>query len=137
ITTTDDDLADFARLQRAHGARERYKHEILAHNFRMTNIHAAIGNAQMSKIDGWTRQRQQNAARLTALLGDTVTTPVTRDWATHVYHQYTVLMPGGRGDLPERLAEQGVGTGVHYPIPVHKQPMYVEMGYTASLPVSE
>ena len=137
ITTNDDALADLARLLRAHGARERYRHELLAYNFRMTDIHAAIGNAQLAKIDGWTRQRQQNAARLTELLGDAVVTPITRDWAEHVYHQYTVRIAGGRGDLPERLAQQGVGTGVHYPIPVHHQPMYRELGYTDSLPNAE
>jgi dTDP-4-amino-4,6-dideoxygalactose transaminase len=137
ITTNDDSLADLARLLRAHGARERYRHELLAYNFRMTNIHAAIGNAQLAKAEGWTRQRQQNAARLTELLGDAVVTPVTRDWAEHVYHQYTVRIPGGRGDLPERLAQQGVGTGVHYPIPVHHQPMYKELGYTDSMPNAE
>jgi dTDP-4-amino-4,6-dideoxygalactose transaminase len=137
ITTNDEDIANLARLLRAHGARERYRHELLAYNFRMTNIHAAIGNAQLSKIDRWTQQRQQHAARLTELLGDAVVTPVTREWAEHVYHQYTVRITGGRGDLPERLAQQGVGTGVHYPIPVHHQPMYRELGYTDSLPRAE
>lgn len=136
ITTNDDEVADLARLLRAHGARERYKHEILAFNFRMTDIHAAIGLAQMQKIDGWNRQRQQNAARLTGLLGDSVVTPVTREWAEHVYHQYTVRIEGGRGDLAQRLAEQGVGTGVHYPIAVHEQPMYQERGYSDLLPVA-
>src|SRR5690606_9645268 len=117
----------------AHGARERYRHEILAFNFRMTDIHAAIGLAQMQKVDGWNRQRRQNAARLTELLGESVVTPVTRDWAEHVFHQYTVRIPGGRGDLPERLATQGVGTGVHYPIAVHQQPLYQDLGYADSL----
>lgn len=137
ITTNDDTIADLARLLRAHGARERYKHELLAYNFRMTNIHAAIGNAQLAKVDDWTRVRQQNAARLTELLDGAVVTPVKREWAEHVYHQYTVRIPGGRMDLPERLARQGVGTGVHYPIPVHHQPMYRDLGYTGSLPNAE
>lgn len=137
ITTNDDAVADRARLLRAHGARERYTHEMLAYNFRMTDIHAAIGNAQLAKVDGWTRQRQRNAASLTHLLGDDIATPVTRDWAEHVYHQYTVRIPGGRRDLPERLAELGIGTGVHYPVPVHQQPMYKQLGYTDSLPQAE
>lgn len=137
ITTNDEAIADFARMIRAHGARERYKHEMLAYNFRMTNIHAAIGLAQMTKINDWTRQRQRNALRLTELLGDTVVTPATRDWAEHVYHQYTVRIPGGRRNLAERLAVRGVGTGVHYPIPVHQQPLYHELGYIDSLPNAE
>lgn len=137
ITTNDDTIADTARLLRAHGSRERYKHEMLAYNFRMTDIHAAIGLSQMSKINDWNRQRQVNAARLTELLGDVAVTPVTRDWAEHVYHQYTLRVPGGRADLPQRLAALGIGTGVHYPIPVHRQPMYRDLGYADSLPNSE
>lgn len=137
ITTNDDTIADTARLLRAHGSRERYKHEMLAYNFRMTDIHAAIGLSQMSKINDWNRQRQVNAARLTELLGDVAVTPVTRDWAEHVYHQYTLRVPGGRADLPQRLAALGIGTGVHYPIPAHRQPMYRDLGYADSLPNSE
>jgi perosamine synthetase len=137
ITTNDDRVAEQARLIRAHGARERYKHELLGYNFRMTNIHAAIGNAQLAKLDGWTRQRQQNAAKLTDLIADVVITPVTRPWAQHVYHQYTVRIPGGRGDMEARLAERGIGTGVHYPIPVHHQPLYRDLGYADSLPNAE
>jgi dTDP-4-amino-4,6-dideoxygalactose transaminase len=137
ITTNDDAIADAARLIRAHGARERYRHESLGYNFRMTNIHAAIGNAQLAKIEEWTRQRQENAARLTELLGDAVVTPVTRPGARHVYHQYTVRIPGGRGDVEARLAERGIGTGVHYPIPVHRQPLYRDLGYADQLPNAE
>jgi len=137
ITTNDDEIADLARLLRAHGSRERYRHEFLAYNFRMTEIHAAIGNAQLRKVDGWTRQRQANASRLTELLGDEVRTPVTRSWAEHVFHQYTIRIPGGRGNFQARLAEHGVGSSVHYPIPVHKQPMYRELAYSDNLPESE
>ncbi len=137
ITTNDDEVADLARLLRAHGARERYKHEILAFNFRMTDIHAAIGLAQMDKIDVWNMQRRQNAVKLTELLDDVVVTPVSRDWADHVYHQYTIRIPGGRRQLSQRLAAQGIGTGVHYPIAVHQQPLYEGRGYLDSLPISE
>lgn len=137
VTTNDADTADTSVLLREHGARKRYQHEMLAYNFRMTNIHAAIGIAQMSKIQGWTEARRANAARLSEMLDGLVATPVVRDWAEHVYHQYTIRISGGRGDVPARLAELGVGVGVHYPIPVHKQPLYQDLGYTDSLPVSE
>lgn len=137
ITTNDAAVADTSVLLREHGARVRYQHEMLAFNFRMTNIHAAIGRAQMNKIQAWTEQRQANAARLNELLVGVVPTPVVRDWAEHVYHQYTIRIPGGRGDVPEQMKALGVGVGVHYPIPVHKQPMYVELGYTDVLPESE
>lgn len=137
VTSNDETMAETARLLREHGARVRYHHEMLAFNFRMTNIHAAIGRAQMDKVVAWTAARQANAARLNELLDGVVRTPTVRDWATHVYHQYTIRIPGGRGDAQARMAEMGVGIGVHYPIPVHKQPMYVDRGYTDSLPEAE
>lgn len=137
VTSNDETVAETARLLREHGARVRYHHEMLAFNFRMTNIHAAIGRAQMDKVVAWTAARQANAARLNELLDGVVRTPTVRDWATHVYHQYTIRIPGGRGDAQARMAEMGVGIGVHYPIPVHKQPMYVDRGYTDSLPEAE
>lgn len=137
VTTDDDAVAERARLLRAHGASERYRHTTLGFNFRMTDIHAAIGVAQMAKIDGWTEARRRNAALLTELLGDAVVTPVARSWARHVYHQYTVRIPDGRGELPSRLAERGVGSGVHYPIPIHQQPLYLELGFVDSLPNAE
>jgi dTDP-4-amino-4,6-dideoxygalactose transaminase len=137
VTTDDPDVAERARLLRAHGASERYRHTMLGYNFRMTNIHAAIGVAQMARIDDWTAARRRNARCLTERLGDAVVTPATRPWATHVYHQYTVRIPGGRGDLPARLAARGVGTGVHYPIPIHHQPLYRDLGYDDALPESE
>lgn len=137
VTTNDAAIADTSTLLREHGARIRYQHEMLAYNFRMTNIHAAIGLAQMSKIDEWTRKRQANAARLNEILADVVPTPVVRDWAEHVYHQYTIRIAGGRGDAQQKMADLGVGVGVHYPITVHKQPMYKELGYTDSHPQAE
>lgn len=137
VTTNDDAIADRARLLRAHGTRELYKHEMLAFNFRMTDIHAAIGAAQLRKIDHWIRLRQQNASRLSELLGDVVITPSRHHGSEHVYHQYTIRIPGGRGDMPDRLAMRGIGTGVYYPIPLHQQPIYRELGYESSLPHAE
>jgi dTDP-4-amino-4,6-dideoxygalactose transaminase len=137
ITTDDDALAERARLIRAHGAAERYIHTMLGYNFRMTNIHAAIGMAQMAKIDAWTDTRRSNATRLTDLLGGKVATPLTRPWAKHVYHQYTIRIEGGRGNVPAQLTQAGVGYGIHYPVPIHQQPLYRKLGFTDSLPVAE
>lgn len=138
ITTNDDALAERARRLRAHGEAERYVHESLGYNFRMTEIHAAIGIEQLKKVNRWNRQRQRNAANLSALLADFVTTPTCRPWATHVYHQYTVRIPNGRFDLAQRLAERGIGTAVYYPVPVHRQPLYQGLGYgESSLPEAE
>jgi dTDP-4-amino-4,6-dideoxygalactose transaminase len=137
ITTNDPELAERLRLLRAHGAKERYHHTTLGYNYRMTDLQAAIGIAQLAKLETWTDSRRSNAARLTELLGEWVITPYTRPWAYHVFHQYTVRIPGGRGDLQQRLAERGIGSSIHYPVPVHRQPLYLDLGYRDKLPVSE
>jgi dTDP-4-amino-4,6-dideoxygalactose transaminase len=137
VTTNDDVIADRIRLLRAHGAPTRYRHDVLGYNFRMTDIHAAIGLAQLPKLDGWTERRRSNAARLSGLLRDQVTTPVHRRWASPVYHQYTIRVAAGREDLPDRLAAQGVASGVYYPTPVHRQPLYRQLGYVDILPEAE
>ncbi len=136
ITTNDDEVAEKARLLREHGARVRYRHDILGYNFRMTDVHAAIGVAQMDKLDGWTARRIANAAALTRGI-TSVQTPVVRPEAVHVFHQYTVRIPRDRDGAQARLKERGIGTGVHYPLPVHHQPLYRDLGYTDGLPEAE
>jgi dTDP-4-amino-4,6-dideoxygalactose transaminase len=137
VTTNDKAIANRLRLLRAHGAPERYRHVSLGYNYRMTDLQAAIGLAQLPKLADWTGLRRKNAARLTELLGYWVMTPVTSEGAFHVYHQFTVRVVGGRRDLPERLATRGIGSSVHYPIPVHQQPLYRDLGYNDSLPEAE
>ena len=137
VTTNDDAVADRLRMLRSHGARERYRHEILGYNFRMTDLQAAIGLAQLPKLPAWTKRRQANAALLSELLAPHVSIPVNRPWAEHVYHQYTIRVSGGRGDLPDRLARRGVGSSVHYPLPVHQQPLYSNLGFVDVLPEAE
>jgi len=132
VTTNDACVADRARLVRSHGMRVRYYHEILGYNFRMTNIHAAIGLAQMPKLDAFNEKRIANAAYLSAHLPqDTVQVPQVRDGTRHVFHQYTVrvLPPLKRDTLRAHLTAQGVGSEVYYPVPVHKQELYLDMGY--------
>jgi dTDP-4-amino-4,6-dideoxygalactose transaminase len=131
VTTNDDCVADRARLVRSHGMRVRYYHDMLGFNFRMTNIHAAIGNAQMPKLEGFNEKRIANAAYLSEHLpADKVQTPQVRPGTRHVFHQYTVrvLPPLERDDVRQRLAEAGVGSEIYYPVPVHKQQLYIEMG---------
>lgn len=137
IVTDNSDIAERCRLLRSHGAKERYVHEILGYNCRMTDIHAAIGLAQLPKLAEWTMKRKRNAHRLTELLGDHVITPVHHSWADPVYHQYTIRIPGGRGDLAARMENRQVGVGIHYPVPVHLQPLYQKQGYCDSLPEAE
>lgn len=141
VTTDDDCVADRARLVRSHGMRVRYYHEMLGFNFRMTNIHAAIGVAQMPKLEGFNERRIANAAYLSAHLPhDKVQVPQVRLGTRHIFHQYTVRVrpPLERDALRSHLTAHGVGTEVYYPVPVHKQQMYLEMGYgDQSFPESE
>jgi perosamine synthetase len=136
LTTADGPLADRVRLLREHGMRVRYHHEIVGYNFRMTDIHAAIGLAQLPKLPGFNERRRAIAARYDdALRG--VITPAVRPGTRHVYHQYTIRA-NRRDELAERLREAGVGTAIYYPIPVHRQKPFVELGYAdASYPVTE
>jgi len=138
LTTADPDLAERVRRLRNHGQSERYRHEILGYNLRMTDIHAAIGMAQLHRLGEFTRKRQANARFLDQGLKGAVETPYVAPGYTHVYHQYTIRIPEGRRDaVAAALRERGVGTAVHYPIPVHQQPLYHDRGFQDTLPESE
>lgn len=141
ITTNDDCIADRARMARAHGMRVRYYHESLGYNFRMTNVHAAIGNAQLPKLEAFNEKRIANAAYLSEQLpADKVQVPAVRPGTRHVFHQYTVrvLEPLDRDEARKKLSEMGVGTEVYYPVPVHQQELYRDLGYgNQSFPESE
>lgn len=128
ITTDDDDLADRLRMMRNHGMRRRYHHEIVGYNFRMTDLQAAIGLAQMPHLARWTEGRRAIAAYYDARLAGVVT-PAVRAEAAHVYHQYTIRVRGDRDAVVARLAEAGIGTGIYYPIPLHQQECYADMGF--------
>jgi dTDP-4-amino-4,6-dideoxygalactose transaminase len=136
ITTNDDQLADRARLIRSHGQRQRYYHETIGYNFRMTEIQAAIGRVQLGKLQQFTAKRRENAAYLTERL-EGVITPYEAPGSHHVYHQYTVRVLDGRDELAAHLRERGIATGIYYPLPVHKQAVYQRLGYTDHLPVAE
>lgn len=138
VVTNDPSLDDRIRMFINHGARDRYRHEILGHNFRMTDIAAAIGSVQLRRLAGFNEARRQNAAILNDLLGAVsgVTTPYAHPDARHVYHQYTIRCRS-RDQLAEYLSLHGIGTGIHYPLPVHKQPLYQKLGYRARLPEAE
>jgi dTDP-4-amino-4,6-dideoxygalactose transaminase len=104
----------------------------------MTDLHAAVGVAQIEQLASFTEKRRANAAYLTHHLQHVVETPITAPSFTHVYHQYTIRIPDGRRDIVAiRLRERGVGTGVHYAVPVHKQPFYQELGYEQDQPEAE
>lgn len=142
LTTNDFIVAERAAMLRAHGMRRRYYHDELGYNYRMTNLHAAIGRVQLGRLPAWNKQRRQNAAYLSARLQKLdarVLTPVVRPENTHVFHQYTVrVQPGvSRDEVLVKLGELGIATGVYYPLPIHRQQLYLELGYRASLTVTE
>jgi dTDP-4-amino-4,6-dideoxygalactose transaminase len=138
ITTNDAAIAEKARLVRNHGSRRRYEHDMLGFNFRMTDMQAAIGLAQLRKIDRWNLQRQANAAYISSKIASLtgVAVPKVREGSDHVYHQYT-LRVADRERAVSVLKEKGIGFGIHYPTPIHKQPLYQELGYEDSLPRAE
>jgi dTDP-4-amino-4,6-dideoxygalactose transaminase len=136
VLTDDDAVAERTRRFVDHGRTEGYEHASVGHNFRMTNVAAAIGRAQLERLPAFTAARRRNAARLTDRLADVpdVTTPVEPDGYGHVYHQYTVRVPN-RDELREHLSDAGIGTGVYYPVPIHLQPAYDDV--SGSYPVAE
>ena len=137
ITTNDEDLADNAKIFRAHGASVRYHHSEIGYNFRMTDISAAIGLAQLNKIDGFNSKRIENAEYLNEGLKDVdgIITPYCAYGSKHVYHQYTIRVEkGNRDDWVKIINECGVGTGIHYPIPLYNQPIYKTLGIKGNCP---
>jgi dTDP-4-amino-4,6-dideoxygalactose transaminase len=136
ITTFDGAFAERVRLLREHGMKVRYHHDVVGYNFRMTDIHASIGLAQLPKLAGYNARRQAIAGRYDAELQGVIT-PTRRPGVTHVYHQYTIRV-SRRDEFVDRLRERGVGTGVYYPIPVHRQKPFLALGYGEQrYPVSE
>ncbi len=138
ITTDDPVIEEKCRVLRQHGMRKRYYHDELGYNFRMTDIHAAIGLAQLKKLEKFNAQRQANAKFLSENLKG-VAVPSVPEGQTHVFHQYTVRVPGGKRDaLRTYLNDHGVGSEVYYPVPIHQQSFYVsDLGYHDSLPETE
>ena len=143
ITTDDEDVARKARMIRSHGQKERYFHEVLGYNYRMTDIAAAIGLCQLERLEGFNKKRIANAGFLTDRLSKIkgLVPPCVRPNAKHVFHQYTVRITAdfavSRDELRKKLFDKGIGTEVYYPLPVHKQPLYQGLGYTDHLPNSE
>lgn len=138
ITTDDDQLADWIRLYRNQGMRQRYHHEILGYNFRLTDVAAAIGLCQLDKLERNNDRRRAIAARYDAAFeGLPIETPVTPAGRTHVFHQYTIRVGPRRDEMVASLADQGVSTGIYYPIPVHRQPYVLALGIEADLPVTD
>ncbi len=137
ISFGDDELVRRARLLRNQGMEKQYENELVGFNYRMTDIHAAIGRVQLGKVDAWTVKRQQNASFLDANLEGVVIPPVA-EGAVHVYHQYTVRVPEDRDGFVAALkSEHNVGAGVYYPVPNHRLPSLAGFAEGLELPETE
>ena len=136
VTTDDLELADRLRLLREHGMKVRYHHDVLGYNFRMTDLHASIGLAQLAKLPGYNQRRIAIAGRYGSEL-EGVITPGVRADTKHVFHQYTIRVQR-RDEFADRLRERGVGSAIYYPVPVHRQKPFVALGYgDLQFPVTE
>jgi len=139
ITTNDEALAQRCRMIRNHGMQRRYYHEIIGYNFRTSDLHSAIGLAQVDRLAEFTQKRRENAAYLNAHI-TSVKTPKVREGYEHVWHQYTIRIDKSRNrdSAMKQLNDAGVGTGIFYPIPAYRQAHLIEAGYgDVSLPVTE
>lgn len=121
ITTDDGTVADRLRVLRNQGMREKYRYEVAGHNYRLTDLHAAVGIPQLENLPKITERRQRNAEALSEGLAGVpgLTLPLVLPGRTHVWHQYTVLVGEdaavGRDELAARLTEKGIGNGIYYP----------------------
>jgi dTDP-3-amino-3,4,6-trideoxy-alpha-D-glucose transaminase len=138
VVTNEAGIAERLRLLRQYGWRERYISDIPGHNTRLDELQAAILRIKLRYLEGWNETRRRLAAVYRELLADTpLTLPIEQNGSRHVYHLY-VVQTAERDALQAHLTSQGIGTGIHYPVPVHLQPAYVRLGYAAgSLPVTE
>ena len=141
VSATDEALLRLVRVYRNQGMERRYENEVIGFNYRMTDVHAAIGRAQLGQVEAWTETRRKNAAALDAGLSGVVTPPVP-EGRKHVYHQYTVRFDGASAAERDQIAtalrdEHAIGTGVYYPVPNHRLPSLQHFAVGLELPVTE
>lgn len=139
VTTNDEEYAEKAGMVRAHGESKRYEQSLLGYNYRMTDIAASIGLVQLKHIDEFNKIRNENAKYLSEGLVDVegITTPVVADNVTHVFHQYTIRVSKDRDTFQKFLTDNQIGTGIHYPIVLYKQPYYQALSITGNCPLAE
>lgn len=128
LTTDNKKIHDTVKMMRNYGQKEKYNHIFLAWNKRLDNLQAAILRVKLKHLDSWNRLRQRHAKHYTKLLGGIVETPHEEKGAGHIYHQY-VIRTKKRDALLKHLHSKGIGAGIHYPIPIHLQPAYKNLGY--------
>jgi len=131
VVTKDDTLAERLRMLRTHGARKKYYHELLGINSRLDALQAAILNVKVKHLGDWVEARRSLAEgynRGLDVAADAARRPVVLEGAYHVYHQYTVRVPN-RDVVQEELKSRGIGSTVYYPLPLHLQPVFENLGY--------
>lgn len=139
VITGSDDLARVVRLMGAHGSLVKYRHESIGFNSRLDTLQAVVLRAKLQWLDRWNAQRRAAAARYDELLADLpgVRIPVTAAGNEHVWHLY-VIRVANRDEVLAALTGQGIGAGIHYPVPVHLTPAFAGLGYGAgAFPVAE
>ncbi|QOJ15534.1 MAG: DegT/DnrJ/EryC1/StrS family aminotransferase [Planctomycetia bacterium] len=142
LLCNDDALHETARLLRTHGENPRYYHRLIGGNFRLDAIQAAVLTIKLRRLEAWTAARRERAATYTHLFvearlaPEVIRTPVERR-GRHTYHQYVIRAPR-RDELTKHLTARGIGWGVYYPLPLHRQDCFANLGYQAGqFPVAE
>ncbi len=139
LVTNDSEVARLARMLRDWGQSSKYHHVVKGYNYRMDAIQAAVLRVKLTHLEAWTEARRAHAARYDALLAGRygVVRPARHEAYRHVYHVYAVTL-AQRDMARRRLESAGIGCGMHYPVPVHLQPAYRDLGYEAgAFPVAE
>lgn len=138
ITTSNAEYANTARMLRDWGQDRKYHHSLRGYNYRLEGLQGAILGVKLRYLEEWTNARRTVARQYDELLKEyALETPREIPWARHVYHAYTIRTEN-RDNLQSALGSNGIQTGVHYPIPVHEQPAYSDLGYGAgSFPQAE
>ena len=138
VVSDDQEVASFVRMARNYGQREKHHHLFIGFNRRLDTLQAAALRVKLVHLDAWNAARRRHAQRYGELLADSpVVLPTEADYAESVYHLY-VVRASDRDRLQRSLAERGISTGIHYPVPVHLQPAYRDLGYErGSFPVTE
>ena len=130
IVTNDEELARVVRMYRDWGQAEKYHHVLKGFNYRMDGIQGAVLGVKLGYLEEWTRERRAHAHHYCQELADCVAAqcPVEMPWGEHVYHVFAVQV-AERDAVRARMGADRVQTGIHYPIPVHLQPAYADLGY--------
>ncbi len=139
LVTSNDELADKARLLRNHGAEQQYFHKMIGGNFRLDGLQAAFLKVKLPHLAGYTRKRRENAVYYNKALAEhEIVLPKELPGCFHIWNQYTVRVSADqRDELRRFLTERGIGSAIYYPVPLHKQKCFESLIPRTSLPVAE